>query len=167
MKEDGRIVAFSAGLFLIRLVIGVVLFARGSQILFYWWTGIGMENYANYLDLHGLNFLIGSHGWAWVFGLVQFVGGILIVFGLMTRLAALFNALMMLMLITMVEFTGGFFMVLYGWGEHGETVYQGGIEYSLVLGAVLFGLFLTGAGNYSLDVGFAVKRNKKPAATAE
>ncbi|MCD6282799.1 DoxX family protein [bacterium] len=167
MKEDGRIVAFSAGLFLIRLVIGVVLFARGSQILFYWWTGIGMEDYAAYLDLHGLNFLIGSHGWAWVFGLVQFVGGILIIFGLMTRLSALLNALVMLMLLTMVEYTGGFFMVLYGWGEHGETVYQGGIEYTLVLGAVLFGLFLTGAGNYSLDVGFAVKRKEKPAATAE
>ena len=167
MKEDGRIVAYSAGLFLMRLVIGIVLFARGSQILFYWWTGIGMTQYADYLGLHGLDFLIGSYGWAWVFGLVQFVGGILIVFGLMTRLAALLNALVMLMLLTMVEFTGGFFMILYGWGEHGETVYQGGIEYSLVLGAVLFGLFLTGAGNYSLDVGFGIKRKEKPTATAE
>ena len=118
MKADGRIVAFSAGLFFIRLVVGVVLFARGSQILFYWWTGIGMADYANYLGLHGLDFIIGSYGWAWVIGLVQFIGGILIVFGLMTRLAALLNALVMLLLMAVVEFASGFFMVLYGLGEH-------------------------------------------------
>jgi len=165
MREEGRIVAFSSGLLLIRLILGVVLFARGGAILFNWWTTeYGMTAYSSYLDLHGFNFLIGATYWAWLLGLVQFVGGILIIFGLMTRLSSLLNAILMILIMAVMEYEAGWFIVFYGTGT-GE--YQGGIEYTLLLAGVCFGLFLTGAGKYSLDSGFAVKKKEAPAKPPE
>ncbi|OGK08898.1 MAG: hypothetical protein A2Y63_06110, partial [Candidatus Riflebacteria bacterium RBG_13_59_9] len=158
MKEDGRIVAFGNGLLVIRLVLGVVLFARGASILFTWWTGLGMTDYADYLELQGLNFLIGSIYWAWLLGLVQFVGGILIIFGLMTRLSALVNAIVMVLVLVVVEWSAGFFIVTYGITSRGSTDFLGGIEYTLLITGVCVGLFLTGAGRYSLDSGFGANK---------
>ncbi len=162
MKEDGRIVAFSSGILIMRLVVGLSLLLHGGQILFQWWSGIGMEGYADYLELQGLNFFIGSLGWAWVIAIVQFVGGILLVFGLLTRLSALANAIVLVLFFGVIQMEAGFFISMPGVDESGAVVmnYLGGGEYSLVLAGVLAGLFLTGAGKYSLDSGFAVKPRK-------
>lgn len=161
MKEDGRIVAFSAGMFLLRLVLGLILFARGALILFNWWSGQGMTDYSDYLSIGGLDFLIGANGWAWIVGLVQFVGGILLIFGLLTRLSALLNAAVIVLLMCIVEWNGAFFIVLYGISGAGSVDFQGGMEYSLLLVGACLALFLTGAGKYSLDAGFAPKKKEQ------
>ena len=161
MKEDGRIVAFSAGMLLLRLVLGIVLFARGALILFNWWTGQGMSSYSDYLSLGGLDFFPGAVGWAWVIGLVQFVGGILLVFGLMTRLSALLNAIVIILLMSIVEWNGAFFIAVYGISQSGSVDYQGGVEYSMLLVGTCLALFLAGAGKYSIDAGFAPKPKKE------
>jgi putative oxidoreductase len=161
MKEDGRIIAFSAGILFLRLALGIVLTARGALILFNWWTGQGMAAYSTYLDLNGINFFVGADIWAWVIGLVQFVGGILLLFGLLTRLSALLNVIILLVLMGVTEWASGYFIVLYGLTSNGSVDFQGGVEYSLLIAGACFALFLTGAGKYSLDSGFAPKQPKQ------
>lgn len=162
MKEDGRIVAFSSGVLIMRLVIGLALLLHGGQIMFQWWSGLGMQDYANYLEIQGLDFFIGPLGWAWVIALAQFVGGILLVFGLLTRLTAFVNAVVLVLIFSVIEMEAGYFISMPGLSDAGDVVmnYLGGGEYSLVLAGVLAGLFLTGAGKYSLDSGFAVRPRK-------
>jgi putative oxidoreductase len=161
MKEDGRIIAFSAGLFLLRLILGLILFAHGALILFNWWSGQGMSDYSDYLAQGGLDFFIGANGWAWIVGLVQFVGGILLIFGLMTRLSALLNAIVVILLMCVVEGVSAFFIVLYGISQAGSVDFNGGIEYSMLLAGTCLALFLAGAGKYSIDAGFAPKKKKE------
>lgn len=161
MKEDGRIIAFSAGILFLRLALGIVLTARGALILFNWWTGQGMGAYSDFLELRGLNFLVSSDIWAWIIGLVQFVGGILLLFGLLTRLSALLNVIILLILLGVTEWGFGYFIVLYGMSTTGSVDFQGGVEYSLMMAGACFALFLTGAGKYSLDSGFAPKMKKE------
>jgi putative oxidoreductase len=165
MKEDGRIIAFSAGMLVLRLVLGVILFARGGLVLFDWWTtqeGLAASPYATYIGTQGLDFVVSPIIWTWIIGLVQFVGGILLVFGLMTRITALLNAIITVLLMSVVEWTGAFFLVLYGQTGVGTADYQGGIEYLMLLAGVCFVLFLTGAGKYSIDAAFAPKKKKEP-----
>ncbi len=164
MKEDGRIIAFSAGVLFLRLALGIVLTARGALILFNWWTGQGMGAYSNYLELSGLNFLVNADIWAWIIGLVQFVGGILLLFGLLTRLSALLNIIVLLLLMGVTEWGSGYFIVLYGMSATGSVDFQGGVEYSLLMAGACFALFLTGAGKYSLDSGFGCKKKQEPKA---
>jgi putative oxidoreductase len=164
MKEDGRIIAFSAGMLVLRLVLGVILFARGGLVLFDWWTsqeGLAASPYAAYIGTHGLDFFVSPVIWTWIIGLVQFVGGILLIFGLMTRLSALLNAIITVLLMSIVEWTGAFFLILYGQTGPGSADYQGGIEYLMLLAGACFVLFLTGAGKYSIDAAFAPKEKKE------
>jgi putative oxidoreductase len=84
--------------------------------------------------------------------LLEFFGGIALVFGLLTRLAALGLAFDMLGAILLVHLKNGFFL-------------PQGYEFVLALLAMSATLVLTGAGDFSLD-GLIGRRNGLVATTS-
>jgi putative oxidoreductase len=95
----------SYGLLLLRVVIGGTLFAHGAQKLFGWFGGHGLRGTAGFF---------GSTGWrlplvmAFLAGLGE-TSGLAFAFGLLTPLAALGIATVMLNAIFAVHWRNGFF----------------------------------------------------------
>jgi putative oxidoreductase len=125
----------SYGLLLLRVVIGGTLFAHGAQKLFGWFDGHGLRGTAGFF---------GSTGWrlpllmAFLAGLGE-TSGLAFAFGLLTPLAALGIATVMLNAIFAVHWRNGFF--------NGD----GGLEFPLALGAVAVAVAATGPGRFSID----------------
>ena len=121
----------SCGIAVLRIVVGVVFLAHGAQKLFvYHITGVsGMFSHIG-IPLPALSAVVVS--------LVEFVGGIALVLGVATRLAAALVAIDMLVAILAVHLKQGFFM-------------PQGYEFALTLLAANVCLVLTGAGCASLD----------------
>jgi putative oxidoreductase len=125
----------SYGLLLLRFVIGGTLFAHGAQKLFGWFGGHGLRGTAGFF---------GSMGWrlpllmAFLAGLGE-TSGLAFAFGLLTPLAALGIATVMLNAIFAVHWRNGFF--------NGD----GGLEFPLALGALAVAVAATGPGRFSID----------------
>lgn len=121
----------SCGITVLRIVVGIVFLSHGAQKLFtYHISGVsGMFAHLG-IPLPGLS--------AVVVTLVEFIGGIALVLGIGTRLAALLIAIDMLVAILAVHLKNGFFMPT-------------GYEFALTLLAANICLMLTGAGAASID----------------
>ncbi|HEX6628030.1 MAG TPA: DoxX family protein [Gemmatimonadaceae bacterium] len=118
-------------LLIIRAVTGFIFIAHGWQKLFvYGFAGVtGAFAHMGVPAPEVLGPLV---------ALVEFFGGIALVIGLLTRLAALGLAFNMLVAMLLVHLKGGFFN-------------PGGIEFPLSLFAAALVLVFTGAGNFSSD----------------
>jgi putative oxidoreductase len=116
------------GLLILRLVLGAIMIAHG-------WQKIAGH-------LHGIMGMLPHLGIpAWMAYLVvaaEFGGGILVIFGLLTRLAAFSILIDMTVAILKVHLKNG----LTG---------QGGFEFPLACWAIAFALIFFGAGPISLD----------------
>lgn len=131
----------SYGILLLRLVVGGTLFAHGVQKLFGWFGGHGLRGTASFF---------GSSGWrlplamAFLAGLGE-TSGLAFAFGLLTPLAALGIATVMLNAMFAVHWKNGFF--------NGN----GGLEFPLTLATVAVGVAAIGPGRFSVDnlVGWA------------
>jgi putative oxidoreductase len=125
----------SAGLLIIRLVVGLGLAAHGSQKLFGWFDGPGLDGAA--IGMEGMGFRPGRPN-AVAAGLGEVVGGLLLAVGLFTPLAA---AIVIGVMVNagLVHLVNGFFLT------------KGGYEYTLTIAAVAAGLALTTAGAWSID----------------
>jgi putative oxidoreductase len=127
----------SCGLAVLRIAVGAVFIAHGAQKLFtYHISGVA-----------GMFAQIGiplPHFFAAVVTLVEFFGGIALVLGVATRLAALAIAVNMAVAILAVHFKNGFFLPT-------------GYEYAFTLFAASVCLMLTGAGEFSVDGLFGKK----------
>jgi putative oxidoreductase len=131
------------GLLLLRVVVGLIVAAHGSQKLFGWFGGGGIEGtqqMVRSLDVHPSAF------WAWVSALDEFVGGLLLVLGFLMPLGPLMIFANMLFAIFAIHAGKGF------WNT------KGGVEYPLTLLTVAVVLGFTGPGIYSIDalIGFSV-----------
>ena len=120
----------------LRVPIGIILAAHGSQKLFGWFGGYGLEGTGQFMASIGLNpgFLM-----TLLAGSAEFFGGLGLVLGLMTRPAAAVSAITMLVALFWVHWGKGFFMDSHG------------IEYALALLSATVTLALMGGGHYSLD----------------
>jgi len=119
----------------LRLAIGIVFIAHGGQKLFGWFGGYGLQATAAFFaERLGL-----SPGplWATLAGMGEFLGGLLVLLGLLTRLGALSVAAVMVVAMVKVHW-GAFFL-------------PSGIEYVLVLLASALSLLIRGGGAVSVD----------------
>ncbi|MGA2003342.1 MAG: DoxX family protein [Terriglobales bacterium] len=125
---------------ILRLVLGVVFFAHGAQKLLGWFGGYGF---------HGTMGFFGSLGMpapvAFLVICTEFFGGLGLIVGLLTRIAALGIGVEMIGAIFMVHLQNGFFMNWFG-NQKGE-----GFEYHLLAIAIAGTLLLRGAGKFSAD----------------
>jgi putative oxidoreductase len=137
-QSDARpAVRTDVALAVLRVVAGVVFAAHGAQKLFVF----GFDGVTAAFTQMGapLPELTGP-----LVALVEFLGGLALVFGLLTRLAGLGLAITMLGAIVLVHLAGGFFL-------------PNGVEFALTLLAVAVTFTITGAGRYSLDHAIAAR----------
>jgi putative oxidoreductase len=125
-----------AGLLIVRLVVGLTMAAHGGQKLFGWFGGGGLAGTAKAMEEMGFR---PGRAQALLAGAGELGAGLLLALGFLTPAAAAVLIAVMLVAGLGVHLRGGFF------------AHQGGIEYTLVLGAVALALAFTGPGAYSLD----------------
>lgn len=124
---------------ILRIALGIVFFAHGSQKLFGWFGGFGWAGTLGYFQqamgippfLAGISFL------------AEFVGGVLILLGLLTRPAALAIAVTMLVAGLKVGLPNGFFL--------DSTGPKDGVEFVFVLFLLAVYFVIKGSGRISLD----------------
>lgn len=120
----------------LRLALGVIFFAHGAQKLFGLWGGRGLAAWVDGAAPLGLR-----PSWLWM-GLAaaaEFAGGIMVMFGFMTRVGAFMLACVMGVAMAGVHWKNGFFLN------------TGGFEYTLALMGMSLTLLIAGGGNGSVD----------------
>ncbi len=133
-----RVLNTNAGLaaLALRIPVGLILAAHGSQKLFAWFGGYGLEGTGQWMASIGLE---PGYLMALLAGSAEFFGGLALVLGLLTRPAALVSAFTMLIAIFSVHISNGLFMS------------NNGYEYALTLFAVTVALAIQGGGALSVD----------------
>jgi len=124
----------------LRLVLGVVFFAHGAQKMLGWFGGYGFHGTMGFFMHFGMPAPV-----AFLIICTEFFGGLGLIVGLLTRIAALGISGLMIGAIFMVHMPNGFFMNWAG-TQKGE-----GYEYHLLALAIAATLLLRGAGAFSAD----------------
>jgi putative oxidoreductase len=126
---------------LLRVVMGVIFFAHGAQKVLGWFGGYGFSG--------TMGFFTGMMHIPAVFGFLaicaEFLGGIGLIVGALTRIAAFGIATNMVVAILMVHAQFGFFMNWTG-QQKGE-----GFEFHLLAIAIGIVLMARGGGAFSVD----------------
>lgn len=120
----------------LRLVAGIIFAAHGSQKLFAWFGGYGLDGTGQWMDSIGLG---PGYVMALLAGSAEFFGGLLLILGLFTRPTSVVLAITMLVAIVKVHLVNGLFMA------------NNGYEFALALLAISVALAIHGGGKYSLD----------------
>ncbi|MGD0015888.1 MAG: DoxX family protein [Bryobacteraceae bacterium] len=131
------------GIAALRWIVGVVFLVHGSQKLFVY----GFHGFAQYLVGAGIPLASVS---AVVVTLVEFLGGIALILGALTRWAAALLAINMAVAVLAVHVKHGFFLP------------AGGYEYALTLLVANLSLMLAGGGVCALDNLFCRARAPQP-----
>jgi putative oxidoreductase len=126
---------------LLRLVLGIVFFAHGAQKMLGWFGGYGFGGTMGFFTgvLH-IPALV-----AFLAILAEFLGGLGLIFGFLTRIAAFGIFCNMVVAVAMVHRHVGFFMNWTG-TQKGE-----GYEFHLLALAITVFLMIRGAGAASID----------------
>jgi putative oxidoreductase len=124
-----------------RLVLGIIFFAHGSQKLLGWFGGYGlhatMDAFTHQLGIPVV--------FAFPAIMAEFLGGIGLILGFLTRISAFGIACVMLVAVMMIHLQFGFFMNWAG-TQKGE-----GIEYQLLALVITIVLMIRGGGALSVD----------------
>ena len=135
---------------IVRLVLGVIFFAHGAQKMLGWFGGYGFSG--------TMGFFTGVMHIPAIFAFLaiaaEFFGGLGLIFGFLTRIAAFGILSNMIVAIAMVHGQFGFFMNWTG-AQKGE-----GYEYHLLALALAVLLIIRGAGAASLDRLLSSKETK-------
>jgi putative oxidoreductase len=131
----------SAGLLLIRLVVGVLLAGHGTQKLFGWLGGYGIEGTGQFFE--GIGFRPGRT-FAALAGLAETFGGLLLLLGFVQPLAAI------VIVSTMITAIGSVHL------GHGWFAATNGPEVPILYATVAAAVTLTGPGSYSGDAVFGL-----------
>src|SRR4051812_5261337 len=126
---------------ILRLVLGLVFFAHGAQKVLGWFDGNGLSGTMGYFT-HGMGIPAPIAALAIA---AEFLGGISLLCGLLTRVAALGVTGVMVVAIFLVHAPNGLFMNWAG-NQKGE-----GFEFHLLAIAIAITLIVRGAGAWSLD----------------
>lgn len=124
-------------LVILRIALGIIFFAHGSQKLLGWFGGYGFEATIQFFQQNmGIPPVLAA---LVTFG--EFFGGILLLLGLFTRPAAAWIAIIMADALFSVHLSQGFFI------SGGKS----GIEYVFALLFMALYLVINGAGGLSVD----------------
>ena len=137
--------------FLARVTIGLLFIGHGTQKLFGWFGGGGLDGTAAFLEQLGLR--PGRRN-ALAAGAAEAGGGLLFALGAATPVAAAAISSSMITAIKTVHW------------EKGVWTSSGGYEYNLVLLLAVFGLTENGPGEWSVDGAFGRPRWGTPWAVA-
>ena len=129
-------------LFLLRLALGVIFVMHGAQKVLGLFGGQGLQATVQNFEA-GLGI---PPGFGYAAAFTEFFGGIALLLGLLTRIAALGIGTVMAVAMWKVHLANGFFLNFTCEGGKGH-----GIEYNVALFAIALALFLAGGGSYSLD----------------
>ena len=128
----------------IRLALGAVMIAHGSQKVLGTFNGPGFNTFSAGNTPCG--FMRPTWLWLAAAALSELVGGLLVVFGFLTRVGAFFIACVMLTAIVGVHWRGGFF------------ANNRGFEFPLSLLAMALALLIAGGGQASVDKALSGRR---------
>ncbi|SEN06823.1 putative oxidoreductase [Pseudomonas sp. ok272] len=124
------------GLTIVRICVGIIFAAHGSQKLFGWFGGGGLAGTAQYMESLGLT---PGHLMAMLSGGTEFFAGLALIIGLLARPAALGLTVVSLVAIFTVHISHGLFMA------------NGGYEFALALLGGSLAVLIEGAGKLSVD----------------
>ena len=124
------------GLTILRVFVGIIFAAHGSQKLFGWFGGGGLAGTAQWMESIGL-----APGtlMAALAGGTEFFGGLALIVGLLARPAALGLSFTLLVAIFSVHISNGLFMA------------NNGYEFALALLGGTVAVLIEGAGKLSID----------------
>ena len=125
---------------ILRLVLGVVFFAHGAQKMLGWFGGFGFSGPMGYFTAMHIPAPLALLAIA-----AEFFGGLGLILGFLTRIAALGIATNMVVAIATVHSAFCFFMNWAG-TQKGE-----GFEYHLLVLSMTAFLMIRGAGAFSVD----------------
>ena len=117
------------GLFVLRVVLGVVFIVHGYPKLF--------RNFSQTVGFFESIGIRPGRMWVFIVGAVEFFGGIALIAGFATQLVAALIVINMLVAIAKVKFKQGF---------------VGGYEFDLALLAMAAALIFTGPGAFAIDL---------------
>ena len=124
------------GLTIVRILVGIIFIAHGSQKLFGAFGGYGLEGTGQYMASLGLT---PGYLMALLSGSAEFFGGLGLVIGLLARPAAVVLALTLVVAIFSVHISHGLFMA------------NNGYEFALALLGGVVAVLIEGAGKASVD----------------
>lgn len=124
------------GLTVLRVFVGIIFAAHGSQKLFGWFGGGGLAGTAQWMESIGLT---PGTLMALLSGGTEFFGGLALIVGLLARPAALGLSFTLLVAIFSVHIHNGLFMA------------NNGYEFALALLGGTVAVLLEGAGKLSID----------------
>jgi len=124
------------GLTVVRILVGIIFVAHGSQKLFGAFGGYGLEGTGQYMASLGLT---PGYLMALLSGSAEFFGGLGLVVGLLARPAAVVLAATLVVAILSVHISHGLFMA------------NNGYEFALALLGGVIAVLIEGAGKFSVD----------------
>ena len=126
---------------IVRIVLGVIFFAHGAQMALGWFGGAGLQStvrtFRENLRIPAPLALLSVAA--------EFLGGLGLIVGLLSRIAAFGIAIVMSVALLVVHRKFGFFMNWFG-EKQGH-----GIEYHVLVLALALTVMIKGAGAFSLD----------------
>ncbi|MCK9408632.1 MAG: DoxX family protein [Bacteriovoracaceae bacterium] len=126
---------------ILRMTVGFIIFPHGAQKMLGWFGGYGYTATMGFLTSTAkLPYIIGLS-----VILLEFVGSLMLIAGLGTRIVALGFIGLMIGIILTSHLQNGFFMNWFG-NQSGE-----GFEYHLLVIGLAVALLIGGAGKYSVD----------------
>lgn len=127
--------------FLLRILLGIVIFPHGAQKVLGWFGGYGFNGAMSFLSgtLHIPAILV------YLAIAAEFAGSIGLILGLFTRVAAFGIGVTMTVAMLMVHASNGFFMN-WGGSQKGE-----GYEFHLLAIGISLFLVIRGGGKWALD----------------
>ena len=117
----------------LRLGLGVIMFAHGAQKAFGWFGGYGLSATVDGMGKMGLPVFL-----VYLSIFTEFLGGIAMIFGILTRIFGIALTINMAVAVIAVHLKNG-------------MLGQGGFEYPLSLGLMALAISIGGPGILSLD----------------
>jgi putative oxidoreductase len=123
------------GILILRLGVGIMFMAHGLQMALGLFGGPGVKGFSGMLSSLGFSPAI---FWSYVASYSVLIGGLFLIIGVQTRMAAAVLLIFILTAGIKVHLSKGFFLA------------NGGIEYTFVIAAACLSLILLGSGKFSI-----------------